>query len=338
MRYPKFLNKKDIIKYITPSFGCSAEPYKSRLNKSIQNIENLEYQIELTNNVYSDIEYHPNTKIERAIEFMNSYKESESSLLLSVGGGEFMTEILDYIDFEEIKDSNPKWFMGYSDNTFLTFLLPTICDVASIYGPCAPEFGSNYLEKPQIDCFDLLSGKSLTLKGYEKYELESFKNEDNPYANYNLTEDKVLTLYPQNSLNFSGRIIGGCLDVLLGIVGTKYDNVNNFTQKYKSDKIIWFFEACELNVLSIQRGLLQLERAGWFKYVSGFLIGRPLNSDPLFGINKYNSILHILEKYNVPIIMDADIGHIKPMIPIMCGSIATVTAKDNDLEITYKLK
>ena len=52
-----------------------------------------------------------------------------------------MCETLDYVDFEKIMQAKPKWYMGFSDNTNFTFLLTTICDVASIYAPCAASFG-----------------------------------------------------------------------------------------------------------------------------------------------------------------------------------------------------
>lgn len=45
-----------------------------------------------------------------------------------------MCEDLDYVDFERVKEADPKWYMGYSDNTNFTFLLTTLCDTASIYG------------------------------------------------------------------------------------------------------------------------------------------------------------------------------------------------------------
>ncbi len=338
MKYPDFLNKNNSIKYITPSFSCSNEPYKSRLLKSISNIEDLGYHVLLSNTNFSEVLYNKEYKYERASEFMTSYQDISSQMLLSVGGGEFMTEILDEIDFDIIKNSKPKWFMGYSDNTNLTFLLTTICDVATIYGPCAPEFGSNYLEESQTDCFKLLSGEKLILKGYSKYEKESLKNENNPFLNYNLTEDKILTLFPNDNASFSGRLIGGCLDVLPSFLGTKYDNVLNFIKKYQDDKIIWFLEACELNVVSVKRTLLQLERAGWFNNVSGFIFGRPLNTDTLYGISQYTCITDILAKYNVPIIMDTDIGHLKPMIPIICGSYANISATEENIEIEMILK
>ena len=69
------------------------------------------------------------------------YIAKENDVLISCGGGELMCEILDYVDFEVLKRAEPKWFMGYSDNTNLGLLLATICDTASVYGPNGPAFG-----------------------------------------------------------------------------------------------------------------------------------------------------------------------------------------------------
>ena len=48
-----------------------------------------------------------------------------------------MCETMSHVDFERLKAAEPKWYLGYSDNTKMTYLLATICDTASVYGPCA---------------------------------------------------------------------------------------------------------------------------------------------------------------------------------------------------------
>ena len=49
------------------------------------------------------------------------YINSSSDILISCGGGELMCETLEYVDFDKIKNSPPKWYLGYSDNTNFTF-------------------------------------------------------------------------------------------------------------------------------------------------------------------------------------------------------------------------
>ena len=66
--------------------------------------------------------------------------------------------------------------MGYSDNTNFTFLLTTMCDTASIYGPNAPAFGQEPWHESLQDALDVLHGKNLVQHGYEKWEKESLKD------------------------------------------------------------------------------------------------------------------------------------------------------------------
>ena len=50
-------------------------------------------------------------------------------------------------------------------------------------------------------------------------------------------------------------------------------------------------------------------------------------------MDQYEAVTGILGKYNVPIIMDLDIGHIPPAMPLICGSYAKVTSVGNDVEV-----
>ena len=68
-------------------------------------------------------------------ELTEYYCSDKNDILISCGGGELMCEILDTVDFDRIRVTKPKWNMGFSDNTNMTFLLATLCDTASIYGP-----------------------------------------------------------------------------------------------------------------------------------------------------------------------------------------------------------
>ena len=93
---------------------------------------------------------------------------------------------------EAFAKAEPKWYMGYSDNTNMTYLLTTLADTASIYGPCAATFGMRKWHKAIQDSFDVLSGKMTTVSGYDMWELEGFDSELDPIAEYNLTEKKIL--------------------------------------------------------------------------------------------------------------------------------------------------
>lgn len=336
MKYPKFLNVNNNILMIAPSFGCTTEPYKSRLIKSFDVLKEYGFNPHYGQNAFSTIGHRSNTSILCAQEFIDGYK-SQNQLLLSVGGGLLANEILDFIDFKELTNLEPKWFMGYSDNTNLTFVLNTLVDVATIYAGCAPEFGTDELYESQIDAFKLLKGEKLKFKGYPKFELESLKTDENPYQGYNLTEAKKLITIP-NKTKFEGRLLGGCIDCLTYLIGTPYDKVAEFNEKYKNDGIVWFLEACDLEAWNLRLAILQMKRCGWFKNAKGFIFGRSMKiNNTCFSIDMHNAITDVLSDLNVPIILDADFGHLKPQIPIISGSYAKISADDN-IEIEYILK
>lgn len=345
MRYPKYLEKNGTIGFVAPSFGCAIEPYRTAFDNAQKTWKEMGYQLQLGPNCYKGEGIGiSSTPKNCGRELTQSYTGPGNDVIISCGGGELMCETLDYVDFEEIKKAEPKWYMGYSDNTNFTFLLTTLCDVASVYGPCAATFGMEPWHPAVKDAFGILTGEVKEVKGYNGWEKDSLKDAEHPLVPYNITEQRVLKVYDPASerlkegaevhTEFSGRLIGGCLDCLDTLVGTKYDKVRDFAERYKEEGIVWFLEACDLNVMSIRRAIWQLDRAGWFSHVKGFLIGRPLCfGQEMMGLDQYSAVTDLLKKYNVPIIMDADVGHFAPMMPLVCGSLARLSVKGNDITI-----
>lgn len=350
MRYPKDLQEGGSIGFPAPSFGCAIEPYYSAFQNSLKKWKELGYKPIPGPNAYAmEGMGISNTPQKCAEEFMQMYLSKEYDVLISCGGGELMCEILDFADFEILKTATPKWFMGYSDNTNLTYLLATLSDVASIYGPCAAAFGMEPWHKAIRDTYELLSGKKRVISGYDLWEKESLKDEEHPLVPYNVTEPVQYKIYDGKTfydnaekfpekIELRGRLLGGCVDCLVTILGTQYDRTTEFAERYAQDGILWFLEACDLNTLSIRRAMWQMVHADWFKNVKGFLIGRPRNGEPVMGLDAYTAVLSMLEKYNVPVIFDVDIGHMAPMMPLVVGSMTTVCVKNNELELVMEYK
>lgn len=379
MRYPKFLKENGTIGFVAPSFGCSTEPYRTCFAAAQKKFKTLGHMLHLGPNCYEDKGIGiSNTREACGTELTEYYCSEENDVLISCGGGELMCEILDYVDFDAIRTARPKWYMGYSDNTNMTFLLATICDTASVYGPCVSSFGMEPWHPAIQDAYDLLCGKKLVISGYPMWEKESLKGAENPLVSYNLTEEKILRCYlplkEQEMMNaamtkaegekaeqgrskaaeqekgiaeaadkcsraaMEGRLLGGCVDCLVNLIGTPYDKVRDFQERYKQDGIIWFLESCDLNVMSIRRAFWQMEQAGWFQYTKGFLIGRPLHyQEDMMGLDQYAAVYEIVKKYNVPVIMDVDLGHLPPMMPLICGARAEVTVEGNAITVVHSL-
>ncbi|MCD8395851.1 MAG: LD-carboxypeptidase [Lachnospiraceae bacterium] len=366
MKYGKFLQKNGTIGFVAPSFGCNIDPYKSAFENAQRRWKRQGYRLDLGPNCYEGKGVGISNTPERCgQELTGYYLKEDNDCLISCGGGELMCEILDYVDWEKIAEAPAKWYMGFSDNTNMTYLLATLCDKASIYGPCAPSFGMKPLHPSLKDAFAILTGSGQSegsrfpvfhVQGYPKWEIEGKKDEENPLASYNLTERKVLKYYDGKTAAvsgsypllsgkeipetvFSGRLLGGCMDCLVNLLGTCYDRTGDFVEKYKDDGILWFLEACDLNVFGIRRAMWQMEHAGWFRYVKGFLIGRPLSGlEPMMNLDRYQAVLDVAARKGVPVIMDADLGHLPPSMPLVTGSCAMVQVKGNDIRVDMELR
>lgn len=361
MRYPEFLSENGTIGFVAPSFGCATEPYYTAFMNAQKKFKELGHELDLGPNCYEAKGIGiSNTPKACGKELTEYYCSGENEILISCGGGELMCETLNYVDFEKIKAAKPKWYMGYSDNTNMTFLLATLCDTAAVYGPCAAAFGMEPWHESLQDAYQLLRGQKNIVHGYELWEKESLKDEEHPLVPYHVTEQRDMRLFPAESfvdketgeacaqitngfsgrenskveIKMEGRLLGGCMDCLVNLLGTQFDHVAQFNERYKEDGVIWFLESCDLNVMAIRRAIWQMKNAGWFECTKGFLIGRPLCfGQDMMGLDQYHAVVDLLAEYQVPVIMDADIGHLAPMMPLVCGSYAKVNTKGNDIAI-----
>ncbi|MCI8463760.1 MAG: LD-carboxypeptidase [Lachnospiraceae bacterium] len=341
MRYPESLKPGGTIGFPAPSYGCAVQPYRAAFMNALKKWQEKGYRTLPGPNCYADAGIGiSNTPEKCAQEFMELYCSGNTDCLISCGGGELMCEILPYIDFVRLAQAKPKWFMGYSDNTNLTYLLATLTDTASLYGPCAAAFGMEPWDKSLEDAAAVLTGQARSVGSYGRWEKESLKDEDHPLEPYHLTEELAMKCYVGNTmvtskLQFQGRLLGGCMDCLVNLTGTRFDKTRQFIERYHQDGIVWFLESCDLNVFAIRRAMWQMEEAGWFDYVKGFLIGRPANGEPMAGLDAYEAVLETAGPKNVPVIMDMDLGHRPPMMPLIVGSTADIVVSGNSLSIGY---
>ncbi len=340
MRYPEDLKTGGRIGVPAPSFGAVIEPYRSQLENAVSAFEKMGYRVMPGDNCFADNGIGISNTPERCgEELMSMYLSEDTDVLISCGGGELMCEILPFMDFDALKNGKPKWYMGYSDNTNFSFLSATILDTAAIYGQNFPTFGMETWHDSLKQSFDLLKGDKRTVKGFPMWERESKKSEEEPLVGYNLTEEtkyRYYTDHKDDAVKMQGRLLGGCLDILSVLCGTGFDKVKEFNKRYSSQGTLWFLEACDLNNFGIRRSLFQLKNAGWFSTATGFIIGRPLRfGEDEMGLDQYNAVTDILKDLGVPILMDADIGHLPPQIPIVTGAMGTVNASGNDMEILF---
>ena len=132
------------------------------------------------------------------------------------------------------------------------------------------------------------------------------------------------TLDGKNAL-FQGRLLGGCMDVILNLIGTPYDGTMDFIDRYKKDGIIWYLESFDLGFEQMMEGLWKMRSLGFFEGARGILFGRPMYyQTQTFEGRTLPSYAEVLEErlgdLDIPIIMDADIGHKGPQFVMINGA------------------
>lgn len=336
MKYPKFISEKSIIGVPAPSDGADSEVKINRYKNAYERFKNLGYEVVISNNLYKSIKGRSSSAQNRANEINDMFK-SNIDFILCASGGEFLVEILPFVDFELLKN-NPKFVAGFSDPTGLLYVITTKYDIATIYGKNFSNFGSSILHDSEEKFLELMKGNLILQKSYPLYEEEYIKRKTG-LESYNLDKEVIWKTFNNEDVNVKGRIIGGCLDVISELSGTKYDGGKEFSEKYKDDGIIWYFDNCELSYEEVIRVLWKFNELGYFKYTKAVIFGR-------FGVNNTNIGYNIneclsdsvLNSLNIPIIYDADISHKGPSMNIINGAIAKIEVKNGKGKIKFILE
>ncbi len=325
MLYPKHLtnNSKIGVVALSAGVGFCLEDYK----KSIKSLENKGFSIIETASVRSSEEV-ANTPEIRAQELDRLVTDDDVEMIVCATGGDFLIEILPYVKDENIK-KNPKWIMGASDPTSLLYLITTKLDIATIYGHNASSYDASVLHPSQEISLEIIKGNIPVQNSYPLYE-SNRKNRIDGYA----LDKEVFWETLNGDVDIEGRIIGGCIDCLRDLIGTRFDYTKDFIEKYKEDGIIWYFDIFSLSSEDFYRTLLQMKEAGWLKYVKGVIVGR-VNYPSNFTSMTYEKALTKVFQ-DTPLIWNADIGHVAPKMTIINGSIVHIESKDGIGKIEMK--
>ena len=331
MRYPEKLKIGDCIGVTAISCGAEDEIDILRFENAIKNIEALGYKVRTTPNCRTQSRGRSSSAEQRAKEFMELYEDPEEKAIIFFSGGDFACELLEKLDFDKISKLPAKWIQGYSDCTNLVLTFNTIADIASIYGPTFKSFGMRNIHQSLLNSLRLMQKEEFVQESYERCEgLEDKKEKTDPYYEYNLTqEDNWINLRGEEEIKFRGRSIGGCIDILREVIlGSRFDCLKEYCSKYQNDGIVWILEEFEGNTPENYRTLWKMKNIGLFENCKGIIFGRPLMMREDYEISYKESIVEAIGDLNIPIIMDADIGHLAPQIPIVTGSIIEVASKN----------
>lgn len=339
MNYPENLKNGDTIGICAPSGGITEPEKIEKLEAAIIALKKMGYKVIETDSVRCEEKGRSASAKIRAQEFMELLENDEVKLIIFATGGDFLCEILDYLDFDKIKKLKPKWLQGYSDITGISFLFNTILEIPTMYCQTIKDYAMEPLHRSLTDALKIESGNEILQESFEMYEGSWDDENTNPHKEYNLTEKvEWKNIYGENKISIKGRALGGCLDCIKSFIGTKYDNVKKYIKNHKDEGTIWFLECYEMGTAELLRTLWQMKNAGYFENCNGIIFGRPLFVRNDYDVTFNETVKNVLKDLNLPIICDVDIGHVSPQMAIVNGAILEITSENGKGTIKTYLK
>lgn len=269
-----FLNKGDKIGIISCSNGLSIKN-KNIIDELKLNLKSLYIDMVEGDTLYAK-EYNlfSGTGEEKARALEKLFLDKDIKMIFDISGGDLANEVLDFLDFNLIKE-NPKPFFGYSDLTVLLNAIYSQCDITTY----------NYQLRNLI-------GK------FKEEQMQNFK------ASFIEGKEYIFNLDYKwiNGSHLEGIVVGGNIRCLLKLAGTKY--MPNF-----KDKIL-FLESFSGNSAKMVTYITQYKNLGVFNEVKGIILGEFTEMEREDLKPDIVEILkRVIGEINIPILKTSDLGH-----------------------------
>lgn len=280
-------------------------------------------------NLTGQQDFYRSGSIKRRAEEINQLIHDDSiNILMATIDGLNTNAILSEIDFDYLK-THPKTIVGYSDATALLLAIEVKAPACRVlYGPAlVASFGefSPIVDQTWSDFFEIISNKntSVTIQAPKMWTDEAI--------NWNNFErDKKMQINSWGYVNSSvltGRVLGGNLDTIAGIIGSEY-----FPKFTKNDLL--FIEDAEKDAAIAEKNFAMLNNLGVYRQVKGIILGKHAMFDDLqTGRQPIDILREVLGNNPVPIIYDYDSCHTVPMITTPLGAQASFNAQE--MNVTF---
>ena len=265
---------------------------------------------------------------ERAEELNELIRNPDIKCIMSTIGGMNSNSILPYIDYEAFK-RYPKALVGYSDVTAILLAIYSQTGINTYYGPAVvASFGElppfvDYTYKYFKDI--LVDDKKLPYSfEMPEYWTDEYINWNNQDREKKKRKNTWITVYDGIT---QGRVIGGNLNTIGGIWGSKY------MPEIKNGDIL-FIEDSLKDIATIERSFSFLKINGVFDKISGIILGKhELFDDLETGRKPYEVLLEVLGDIKIPFIAEFDCCHTHPMFTLPIGCEIELNATDKKVSI-----
>ena len=278
----------------------------------------------------------------RAEDLLQAFRDPEIDMILCAVGGDDTYRLLPYLfDHDELRGAvSDKVFLGFSDTTINHFMLHKV-GLRSFYGqaflPDVCELGSDMLPYTKKYFEELITTgtiREITPSSLWYEERTSFAADQIGTAPVSHPDSGFELL--QGSPVFSGKILGGCIDSMYDFFdGERYPDMPVLCRKYHlfpnvedwKGRILLLESSEEKpSPAKYRKALEYLKETGVFDAVSGVLVGKPM--DRVYEEEYKELLVEVIDRPELPIVCNLNIGHATPRCIIPFGIEAQVDAQN----------
>ena len=331
------------IAVVSLSCGLAGEPFvKFELDIGLRRLKELSLNVTFMPNALKGMEYTFEHPEKRAEDLLLAYKDPSIDMILCAIGGDDTYRLLPYLfDNGELAGAvNDKVFLGFSDTTLNHFMLHKL-GVRSFYGQsflsdiCELSdemlpYTKKYFE--ELVTTGTISEITPSDVWYEERKAFTPDQVGKPLVSHQNSGFELL----QGASVFSGQILGGCICSMYDMFcDDRYADMPQMCQKYKlfPDKDDWkgkilLLESSEEKPSpeKYRRALEYLRQTGVFEQVSGVVAGKPM--DEAFADDYKKLLVQVIDRPDLPIVCNINIGHAMPRCIIPFGTDAVVDAEN----------
>jgi len=342
IRFPKPLAQGDLIAITASSSGVPAFLHP-RLDGAIDALRRRGYRVIEGECLRQHAKSASAAREQRASELTRFLTDPDVAAVMPPWGGELAIDLLPLLDFSTLTNVPPKWFAGFSDLSTLHLPLTTIAGWATLHGPNLMELGYSATDAVTAAIWDVLTAEhdstlSQSASKHHQRQGAGWPDQAGPVLDQE-TRWKRLGDGPAN-LKLSGRLIGGCLDTISRLAGTRFGNVPEFIATCGSDGTLLYLENAEMKPVQVARALYSIRMNGWFERVSGVLLGRNAVVDDTQpdSFNYIDAVQSVLGDLPCPVLYDMDIGHVPPQLSLVNGALAHVELHNGRGAVVQQLR
>lgn len=269
------------------------------------------------------------TSVEHRAEDLNeAFRDKKVKAILTVIGGFNSNQILDFIDYEAIKQ-NPKIFCGFSDITALSNAIYAKTGLVTYSGPHYSSFGMLKGFEYELEYFKKMFFQS------EEFEIESSKEWSDDAWFIDQENREFISnegMYIINEGKAEGDIVGGNLCTLNLLQGTEYmPNIEGKVLFLEDDGM-----AGNAYLVTFDRDLQSLIHTKEFKNIKAIVLGRNQKGCNMTKEKWIKLIKNKPELKDIPVIAGADFGHTTPIFAFPIGGHAKLEVENGKIRLLIK--